>query len=140
MMLKKTISTPSENLVELTTIIAAGTEVNGKINSNGDVRIDGTFIGDIRTACKVYVGESGRVQGDIHAQKADVMGKVIGNLHVAELLSLKANSEVKGNLYTGQLLVDSQASFNGECHMGKAEAMAQVVAIQQEVQSVSGNV
>ncbi|MFN5334470.1 MAG: polymer-forming cytoskeletal protein [Bacteroidota bacterium] len=140
MMLKKTISTPSENAIELTTIIAAGTEINGKISSNGDVRIDGNFIGDIRTTCKVYVGENGKVQGDIHAQKADVMGKVNGNLHIAELLSLKANSEVKGNLYTGQLLVDSQASFNGECHMGKAEAMAQVVAIQQEVQSVSGHV
>ena len=139
-MLKKSTTSPVETVAGLTTIVAAGTEINGKINSNGDVRIDGNLIGDIKTTGKVLVGVNGKVQGDMHAQQADIMGKVIGNLHVAELLSLKANSEVKGNIYTGQLLVDPSASFNGECHMGVVEAMAQVVAIQQDVQTASGNV
>ena len=139
-MLKKPTQNPIENAAGLTTIVAAGTEISGKINSNGDIRIDGTLVGDIRTSGKVLVGANGQEQGDIHAHQADIMGKVNGNLTVVELLSLKANSEVKGNLFTGQLLVDPSAAFNGECHMGKAEAMAQVVAIQQEVQTASGNV
>jgi cytoskeletal protein CcmA (bactofilin family) len=140
MMLKKPITSPVETAAGMTTIVAAGTEINGKINSNGDIRIDGNLVGDIKTTGKVLVGSNGKVQGDIHAQQADIMGKVIGNLNIAELLSLKASSEVKGNIYTGQLLVDPSASFNGECHMGKTDAMAQVVAIQQEVQTASGNV
>lgn len=139
-MLKKPTTSPVETAAGLTTIVAAGTEINGKINSNGDIRIDGTLVGDIKTTGKVLVGSNGMVQGDIHAQQADIMGKVSGNLHIAELLSLKANSEIKGNIYTGQLLVDPSASFNGECHMGKAEAIAQVVAIQHDVQTASGNV
>jgi cytoskeletal protein CcmA (bactofilin family) len=140
MMLKKTIVPQADTVAGMTTIVAAGTEINGKINSNGDIRIDGTLTGDIRTNGKVLVGANGSVQGDIHAQQADIMGKVSGNLHIAELLCLKAGSSVQGNIYTGQLLVDPSASFNGECHMGKAEAMAQVVAIQQDVQTASGNV
>jgi cytoskeletal protein CcmA (bactofilin family) len=140
MMLKRPPSSPIESAAGLTTIVAAGTEINGKINSNGDIRIDGILVGNIKTSGKVLVGTNGQVHGDIHAQQADIMGKVSGNITVAELLSLKANSHIKGNIYTGQLLVDPSASFNGECHMGKSESMAQVVDIQQEVQSAAANV
>jgi cytoskeletal protein CcmA (bactofilin family) len=139
MMLKKTINPPTEASASMATILAAGTEIKGKIQSNGDIRIDGLLIGDIHTNARVLVGSSGEVQGDIQAQHADILGKVNGNLKIADLLCLKGNCTVNGNIYTGQLQVDPSASFNGECHMGKAEAMAQVVAIQQDAQHAAGN-
>jgi cytoskeletal protein CcmA (bactofilin family) len=79
------------------------------------------------------------VRGDIQSQQADIQGKVTGNLKISDLLCLKANSSVQGNVHTGQLQVDPSAAFNGECHMGKSEAIAQVVAIQQESQHATGN-
>jgi cytoskeletal protein CcmA (bactofilin family) len=150
MMLKKSITQPMETApatmpapatanATTTTVLAAGTEMNGKIKSNGDIRIDGLLIGDIQTNAKVMIGPTGEVRGDIQSQYADVLGKVTGNLKIADLLCLKANSSIHGNVYTGQLQVDPSASFNGECHMGKSEAIAQVVAIQQESQHASGN-
>lgn len=149
MMLKKSINQPTETVsatpavsttsASTATILAAGTEMNGKIKSNGDIRIDGLLIGDIQTNAKVLIGPTGEVRGDIQSQYADILGKVTGNLKISDLLCLKANSLVHGNVYTGQLQVDPSASFNGECHMGKSEAVAQVVAIQQESQHAAGN-
>ncbi len=143
MMLKKPLTQPMETAAvttqPLTTILAAGTEINGKIKTNGDIRVDGLLIGDIQSNAKVLVGSTGEVRGDIQAQQADILGKVTGNLKISDLLCLKANSLVHGNVYTGQLQVDPSAAFNGECHMGKSEAIAQVVAIQQESQHATGN-
>jgi len=138
-MLKKSVIQPIENSASLATIVAAGTEIKGKIQSNGDIRVDGVLIGDIQTTAKVLIGPSGEVQGDIQAQQADILGKVTGNLKIADLLCLKGNSSVNGNMHTGQLQVDPSASFNGECHMGKTEAVAQVVAIQHESHHATGN-
>ena len=143
MMLKKPITQPIEMTTAMaqpvTTILAAGTEINGKIKTSGDIRIDGLLIGDIQTNAKVLVGSTGEVRGDIQSQQADILGKVTGNLKIADLLCLKANSSVQGNVYTSQLQVDPSAAFNGECHMGKYDAIAQVVAIQPESQHASGN-
>ncbi|MFN8265264.1 MAG: polymer-forming cytoskeletal protein [Chitinophagaceae bacterium] len=116
----------------IATIIAAGTEIRGHIESKGDIRVDGTLVGNLQTSSKVLVGPSGFIQGDVDAAQAEVLGRITGNVKVAELLCLKNNCEVNGNIFTGQLQVDATASFNGECHMG-----ANVVAIKNETGNVS---
>lgn len=101
-----------------TTLISAGTTLKGDINSNGDLRIDGTIIGNISSSAKIIVGNSGVVEGDISGNQADVVGKVSGNIRAKELLQLRGESVVTGNLYAGKLQVEPSATFNGQCHMG----------------------
>lgn len=101
-----------------TTIIGAGTVINGDIRSNGDIRIDGTLIGNLHSAAKVLIGQDGVVEGDIDGQQADIMGKVTGMLRIKELLQLRGKSNVNGELFAGKLEVEPTATFNGSCHMG----------------------
>ncbi|MBI1780110.1 MAG: polymer-forming cytoskeletal protein [Sphingobacteriales bacterium] len=101
-------------------IIAAGTEITGNIKCDGDIRIDGLLKGNVHSGSKVILGPDGKIQGDIEAKQADVMGKVSGKIVVTDLLNLKGKAEVDGDIYTGQLQVEPSASFNGSCHMGKA--------------------
>jgi cytoskeletal protein CcmA (bactofilin family) len=101
-----------------TTIIGAGTVINGDISSNGDIRIDGTLIGNLSSKAKVLVGQEGVVEGDITGQQADIMGKVTGMLKIKELLQLRGKCNVNGELYAGKLEVEPTATFNGSCHMG----------------------
>lgn len=101
-----------------TTLISSGTTVKGDISSNGDLRIDGTIIGNIRSTAKIVVGASGVVEGDIFGNQADIVGKVSGNISAKELLQLRGESVVTGNLYAGKLQVEPSATFNGQCHMG----------------------
>ena len=98
-------------------LIGAGTTMKGDITSNGDLRIDGTLVGNINCSAKVVIGANGNVQGDVHGQQADIMGKVTGTIKVKDLLQLKGGSTVNGNLEASKLQIEPTANFNGQCHM-----------------------
>jgi cytoskeletal protein CcmA (bactofilin family) len=105
--------TPSVNL------IGNGTEIKGNIYSNGDLRIDGLIKGNIQATGKVVVGSTGRVEGEIECQNADISGEVKANIRVAELLSLKSNATVSGDILTNKLAIEPGAVFTGACKMGQ---------------------
>ncbi len=101
-----------------TTLISAGTKLKGDISSNSDLRIDGIILGNIHSTAKIVIGSSGVVEGDISGNQADIVGKVSGNIHAKELLQLRGECVVTGNLFAGKLQVEPSATFNGQCHMG----------------------
>jgi cytoskeletal protein CcmA (bactofilin family) len=101
-----------------TTLIGSGTILKGDITSNSDLRIDGTIIGNIISTAKVVIGANGVVEGNISGNQADIIGKVTGNIKAKDLLQLRGDSTVTGNLYAGKLQVEPSATFNGQCHMG----------------------
>jgi cytoskeletal protein CcmA (bactofilin family) len=101
-------------------LISAGTTLTGDINSNADLRIDGTLVGNINSTAKVIIGANGTVKGDINGQQADILGRVTGAVKVKELLQLKGSSVIQGNIHAGKLQVEPTATFNGECHMNVA--------------------
>jgi cytoskeletal protein CcmA (bactofilin family) len=107
-----------------TTLISAGTTVKGDISSNSDLRIDGTIIGNVTSTSKIVVGASGNVEGDISGTQADVVGTISGNIKAKDLLQLRGECIVNGNIHAGKLQVEPTATFNGQCHMGNVVEMA----------------
>ncbi len=107
-----------------TTIIGAGTTITGNLESNGDIRIDGTLNGNLFAKAKVIVGANGSVNGDIDGKQADILGRVTGKIKIEDLLYIHGKANIDGDLYAGKLHIEPTASFNGQCHMG-----ANVVAI-----------
>ena len=103
------------------TLISAGTTVKGDISSNSDLRIDGAIVGNVSSSAKIVIGASGSVEGDISGNQADIVGKVTGNIKTKDLLQLRADCVVNGNVYAGKLQVEPTAIFNGQCHMGSTE-------------------
>ncbi len=99
-------------------LIGAGTGIEGEVNSNGDIRVDGTITGGVHSKAKVVVGVTGLVEGNVTCQNADVSGTVKGNLTVAETLFLKSSAKINGDIYTSKLVVEVGASFTGNCNMG----------------------
>jgi cytoskeletal protein CcmA (bactofilin family) len=102
------------------TLISPGTVLRGDMNSENDLRIDGTIYGNITSSAKIVVGPLGYVEGNIMGKQADITGKVSGNITVEESLQLRAESNVNGNLQAANLQVDPSAIFNGQCQMGAA--------------------
>ena len=102
------------------TLVSAGTTLKGDINSNSDLRIDGTIIGNVSSASKIVIGANGSVEGNISGNQADIVGKVTGNIKTKDLLQLRGDCVVRGNVYAGKLQVEPTAIFNGQCHMGAA--------------------
>ncbi|WP_143305203.1 bactofilin family protein [Chitinophaga vietnamensis] len=98
-------------------IIGSGTSIQGDIVCEGDIRIDGQVNGLVSTKAKIVVGPEGDITGDLVCQSADVLGKVTGIIKVEELLFLKGNALVKGDVYTAHFEMEPTAKFNGRCYM-----------------------
>jgi cytoskeletal protein CcmA (bactofilin family) len=99
-------------------IIGAGTVIEGEIKSNGDIRVDGTIKGSVTSKAKVVVGSTGVIEGDVHCQNADISGAILGKTTVAEMLFMKSQARINGDIQTGKLVVEVGASFTGNCSMG----------------------
>jgi cytoskeletal protein CcmA (bactofilin family) len=114
----KSKSSASEMPTGSTTIIGSGTTITGDIDSTGDIRIDGTLIGNISGKAKILLGADGVIEGSIKGRQADVMGKITGQVDIKEILQLRGKCIVDGDIYAGKLEVEPTATFNGRCHMG----------------------
>jgi cytoskeletal protein CcmA (bactofilin family) len=106
-----------------TSLIGTGTTITGDIASNGDIRIDGVLKGNIRGTAKILIGQDGVVEGDIEGQQADIMGRVEGKIVVRELLYLRSNAVIKGDIRAGKLQIEPTVVFNGQCQMGEASVV-----------------
>jgi len=101
-----------------TNTITAGTSVEGTINADTDIRVDGKLKGKLNCKGRVIIGAQGAVDGEISCQNAIIEGKFMGTLKVAEVLTVKDNAKVEGDIQTDKLKVDPGAVLNGNCSMG----------------------
>lgn len=127
-MAKNTIPEPpsSANLIQ------SGTSITGDIQSNGNIRIDGTLNGTVNAGGKVILGSTGSVEGEIKCINADIEGRVNGIIKVKELLSFKATAVVTGEIYTGKLAIEPGAKFTGTCRMDNITEEAPVLYAEEQ--------
>lgn len=98
-------------------IINAGTSILGDLNSEGDMRIDGSVKGYISSKARLVLGPTCRVEGDIKAANVEISGEVNGNIFVSELLTVKASAKINGDIISNKLIIEAGAEFNGKCSM-----------------------
>ena len=98
--------------------LGQGTIINGEINSDADIRIDGTVKGNVISKGKIVLGSTGQIDGDIRSENAYLEGRVNGKVEVADLLILSKTSFVNGDIMIKKLVVEEGARFNGKCTMG----------------------
>ncbi len=97
--------------------IGKGTTFTGNIETPGNIRIEGKIIGDLNSRSKVVVGSTAEIDGNVHSQVCEVEGHVKGSIKVTDLLILKPNCKVEGDIETAKLVVESGAKFFGNCKM-----------------------
>ena len=99
-------------------MIGVGTTIEGNISSSENIRFDGNLVGNLNTKGKVFIGQSGKVTGEIRCKNCEVEGVIDGRVVVEELLSLRAVSRLYGEIKTGKLAIEPGATFTGKCDMG----------------------
>ena len=101
-----------------TTIISRGVKIEGKITSSGNIRIDGEIQGDIFSESNVTIGEVAKVKGQINANVITIGGKVSGIVRAKDKLILDSKSNLKGDIFTKNLVIEEGAKFDGKCKTG----------------------
>ena len=103
-------------------LISNETTIEGKLVTDGSLRIDGKVVGDVNAKAHVSVGLTGTVEGSITARNVAISGRMKGWIAAAEKLILEGKSIVRGDLKATKLVVDEGAVFDGHCVMSKPEA------------------
>lgn len=120
----------NDNDTNVINLIGTGTEITGDVICNGDIRIDGTLTGNLRTKGKVVIGETGKAKGELSCKNADISGKIEGKIVISELISLKPSSVISGDIVTNRLAIEPGAKFTGNCNMtGSSREFSDTVAV-----------
>ncbi len=116
----KRTSTPAPQPKAPPSIISSDLKIVGDLHSDGEIQIDGTVNGDIRTAALV-IGETAKVTGEIVADAVRVLGTVNGQIK-AKVVKLAASAHVVGNIMHEDLSIETGAFLEGHCkHMAIKE-------------------
>lgn len=98
-------------------IISEGTSIKGDVIAAGDIRIDGTLIGNIGAKGRLVIGPKGKVEGEINCNNIEVSGTIKGKIKVPELLNMKSSAKIYGDIIAGKLSVEPGSVFTGTCTM-----------------------
>jgi cytoskeletal protein CcmA (bactofilin family) len=82
-----------------------------------NLRINGEFNGKLETHGNLTIGENAKVKASIEGDKIVVAGKVTGDIHASQSLSVVAPAEIQGNIFTPSLSVTEGAIIEGNLNM-----------------------
>ena len=100
-----------------TNLIGAGTSVEGKIRTQGSLRLDGKMTGEIYAAENLAIGITGEMEGMVNGRNVTIGGKVRGTITAVEKLVFEAKAVVKGDVRAARLVIDEGAVFDGKISM-----------------------
>ncbi len=118
-------STSSNSLVQ-------GTNVEGNVQADKDIRIDGTLKGSLQCKGKVIIGPTGHIIGDVTCENAVIEGRFDGVLIVGDVLHVKETAKIEGDVSTLKLVVQPGSIFNVKCKMGSQNGVSRKVSLSEE--------
>lgn len=98
------------------TVIGPNAHFRGEIISEGGIRIDGLFEGNIETTGNLVIGESAKVIADIKANNISISGAVKGNI-TGNRVEILETGRVWGDLTINSLLLNEGAYLRGQTMM-----------------------
>lgn len=99
-------------------VIGGHTQVEGDINSDEDLTVEGRVKGMI--TCKkntVTLGANSYINGDVFAHTLHVSGEVIGNLVALHRATIHKGAQVSGTIVAPCLVLEDGSVFHGSIDM-----------------------
>jgi cytoskeletal protein CcmA (bactofilin family) len=112
-----------------TTIIGRSVRIEGTVSSDGNISVDGRIKGEVFCQNNVNVSESGHVVGKINASEVVIGGRVEGSVNAKEKLTLEPQANVKGDILTKTLVVESGAKLDGNVKMENSRYTPEVTPV-----------
>jgi len=97
-------------------VVGEGVVLNGTLEVPNKAMISGTINGDLKVH-SLAVGITGKIEGKVVCQIADIAGHVKDDLRVNELLIIRAGSIISGNIYYKEIEIEKGAKIAGNLSM-----------------------
>lgn len=99
------------------TTIASQTTIEGTIEGDGSVEVEGRVHGTVSLTETLTVADAGAVDGDVHVRQAIIHGTLTGSVEASERIVLSASARVRADLTTPLLSVEDGAQVAGQIDM-----------------------
>jgi len=86
-----------ETIAEDVSIISSGVKIEGNLFSLGNVRIDGSVLGNVTVNGNFTIGDGSELNGEIEATNITMSGKIIGKVNAHEKLKLESKCYLEWN-------------------------------------------
>ncbi len=111
---QQTAPQPTERI---TSVVADGVSLRGKLNGAGGVRIEGAYDGEIELDGLLVISPTGRVTcAQLKARHVIVAGAMRGNI-LAEKVEIRAGGRVWGDVTTVAMSTEEGAFLRGQIQM-----------------------
>lgn len=112
-----------------TSFFAKGFKMTGDLESVNDIRIEGVIHGNISTTKKIIVGVTGQVIGNIKATYLHVMGEVIGDVLISELVKIDSTGSINGNMQSKNFQIEAGASVEANLRKITPESLSEMMKV-----------
>ncbi len=112
--------------------LVQGTNIEGSVQSDKDIRIDGSLRGNLHCKGKVIIGPTGFISGEVQCENAVIEGRFDGVLFVTDILHVKESAKVEGDVTTQKLVVQPGSVFNVKCKMGTQVNSSRKVSLDED--------
>jgi cytoskeletal protein CcmA (bactofilin family) len=107
----------AQALPRITSVVADGVSLRGKLSGAGGVRIEGAFDGEIELDGLLVIGPTGRVTcPQLKARHVIVAGAMRGDI-LAERVEIRSSGRVWGNVTTASMSTEEGAFLRGQIQM-----------------------
>lgn len=117
---------PPRQPVGFETFLGPNSTLLGDLRSQANVRLDGTFEGTLEIEGNVLVGETAKINADIHAKNVSVAGAVRGNIS-GNKVQLLRTARVWGNISAAAITTEEGAFIDGKLTMVRHDASTQSI-------------
>ena len=115
------------------TIVGTSVKLKGNLKSDGDITIDGSVNGEVRTKGLVNIGPNANIIASVRAKKVTVAGTVQGNVEATERLTITETGRVYGDITAHILSVAPGAVFSGKSVMMEKIKQEDIEPVSEEV-------
>lgn len=104
----------------ITTIIGPDVRIDGLIEFQGTIRVDGHIKGRIKAENgMVIVGEKAVIQADIIVNEAIIRGEVTGTVETLEKVEIYPPARIIGNIRSPLAAIASGVMIDGTCSVSR---------------------
>ena len=97
-------------------VVGEGVVLNGTLEVPNKAMVSGAINGDLKVR-SLAVGITGKIEGKVVCQMADIAGHVKDDLRVNELLIIRAGSIISGHIYYKEIEIEKGAKIAGQLSM-----------------------
>ncbi len=103
-----------------TSLLSREVKIEGDIQGNEDLQVDGQLKGSVKIAGNIVVGPTGIVEADVEADNVIIQGQITGNVLARKQLQIQSSGKLLGDCMAQTIDIKEGALFEGRSKMTRS--------------------